>query len=156
MPQVSWDSSCQFFYWNSCEALYLSSQPLRNIQRKWALLICDIGHFSQQFSTPANSWLEEICLRDERMRRIPPYLLTNRNRPILFFWWHLQVFQASRKSPEKTGDLAMETCYQVTQTNSINEVRLKNHILHNFTACTLMFAQLLLTIQADSCHILNS
>lgn len=55
----------------------------------------------------------------------------------LFFWWYLQELQASRISPEGTGGLAMETLpsLSVTQTNSISEIRLKNHILHNFTAC---------------------
>lgn len=84
------------------------------------------------------------------MCRAPLYLLINHKRPILFtllhvlatasdlfFWWYLQELQASRISPEGTGGLAMETLpsVSVTQTNSISEIRLKNHILHNFTAC---------------------
>lgn len=92
--------SYTFFYWNSCIALYLSSQRRRNIQRKQALQHCDTGHFSQQFSTPAHSWLEEVCLRDERMCRdssIPTHLPEETNVlypspcSCYYFWSFLSV-----------------------------------------------------------------
>lgn len=152
MPQVSWDSSCQFvLHFLLLKFSYSSLFKLPEMQEHpeeastaalWHRpLLPAVLHARSQLSWRGLSqrWKDVQGL-------LYTYLFTRRDQcslPSSMFLLLLLIFsfggiyRSYRPVENHLKGLVVWPWkhYQVTRTNSISEIRLKSHILHNFTAC---------------------
>lgn len=149
MPRVSWDSSCQFvLHFLLLKFLYSSLFKLSETQEHpeeastaalWHRpLLPAVLHACSQLT-----WRDLSQRWKDVQGLLYTYSFTRRDQCSLPFSMLLLLFLIFsfggiyRPVENHLKGLVYWpwTYYQVTRTNSISEIRLKNHILHNFTAC---------------------